>query len=99
MGMPQWLARADHVVAPLRLENLFLGRHKFHHFRVYYRDELAGYVQEVLLDPRTLGRPYLNGSGVEEIVRGHTAGYRNHTLEIHRLLTIELVQRQLIEQN
>ena len=99
MGMPQWLARADHVVAPLRLENLFLGRHKFHHFRVYYRDELAGYVQEVLLDPRTLGRPYLNGSGVEEIVRGHTAGYRNYTLEIHRLLTIELVQRQLIEQN
>jgi asparagine synthase (glutamine-hydrolysing) len=99
MGMPQWLARADHVVKPLRLENLFLGRHKFHHFRVYYRDELARYVQEVLLDPRTLGRPYLNGSSVEVIVRGHTAGYRNYTLEIHRLLTIELVQRQLIEQN
>jgi asparagine synthase (glutamine-hydrolysing) len=99
MGMPQWLAQADHAVKPLRLENLFLGRHKFHHFRVYYRDELARYVQEVLLDPRTLGRPYLNGTGVEEIVRGHTAGYRNYTLEIHRLLTIELVQRQLIEQN
>jgi asparagine synthase (glutamine-hydrolysing) len=99
MGMPQWLAHADHAVKPLRLENLFLGRHKFHHFRVYYRDELARYVQEVLLDPRTLGRPYLKGSGVEEIVRGHTAGYRNYTTEIHRLLTIELMQRQLIEQN
>jgi hypothetical protein len=36
---------------------------------------------------------------VEEIVHGHAAGYRNYTLEIHKLLAIELVQRQLIEQN
>jgi len=98
MGMPQWFARADHTLAPLRLENLFLGRHKFHHFRVYYRDELGRYVKEILLDPRTLGRPYLQATGVEAIVRGHVGGYRNYTLEIHRLLSIELMQRQLIEQ-
>ena len=97
MGMPQWLARADHTLAPLRLENLFLGRHKFHHFRVYYRDELAHFLQEVLLDPRTLGRPYLHAPSVEAMVRGHISGYRNYTLEIHRLLSIELMQRQLIE--
>jgi asparagine synthase (glutamine-hydrolysing) len=99
MGMPQWLARADHTLALLRLENLFLGRHKFYHFRVYYRDELAHYLQELLLDPRTLGRPYLHGPAVEEMVRGHIGGYRNYTLEIHRLLGIELMQRQLLEQN
>jgi asparagine synthase (glutamine-hydrolysing) len=64
MGMPQWLARADHALSPLHLENLFLGRHKFHHFRVYYRDELSRYLQEVLLDSRSLGRPYLNRLGV-----------------------------------
>lgn len=98
MGMPQWLACADHTLAPLRLENLFLGRHKFHHFRVYYRDELSRYVQEILLDPRTLGRPFLNRAGVESLVRGHIGGYRNYTMEIHRLLSIELMQRQLIEQ-
>jgi hypothetical protein len=33
------------------------------------------------------------------MVRGHVGGYRNHTLEIHKLLTVELMQRQLIEQN
>src|SRR6516165_1210048 len=98
MGMPQWFARADHTLAPLRLENLFLGRHKFHHFRVYYRDELAGYLKEVLLDPRTLGRPFLDGHRVEGIIRGHVGGYRNYTTEIHKLLSIELMQRQLIEQ-
>jgi asparagine synthase (glutamine-hydrolysing) len=99
MGMPQWLARADHVLASLHLENLFLGRHKFHHFRVYYRDELGRYLREILLDPRTLGRPFLHGPSVEAMVRGHLGGYRNFTSEIHKLLTIELVQRQLIEQN
>jgi asparagine synthase (glutamine-hydrolysing) len=99
MGMPQWLARADHALAPLRLENLFLGRHKFHHFRVYYRDELSWYLQEILLDPRTLNRPFLNRSYVEAMVCGHIGGYRNYTSEIHRLLSIELMQRQLIDQN
>jgi asparagine synthase (glutamine-hydrolysing) len=99
VGMPQWLARGDHALAPLRLENLFLGRHKFHHFRVYYRDELGRYLKEVLLDPRTLGRPFLNGPTVEAMIRGHVDGYRNYTNEIHKLLTIELMQRQLIEQN
>ena len=99
IGMPQWLARTDRALAPLHVENLFLGRHKFHHFRVYYRDELGRYLQEVLLDPRTLGRPFLNRPRVEAMVRGHVGGYGNYTMEIHKLLTIELMQRQLIEQN
>src|SRR5262249_25939233 len=42
-GMPQWLARVDHALSPLHLERLFLGRHKFCHYRVWYRDTLAGY--------------------------------------------------------
>jgi asparagine synthase (glutamine-hydrolysing) len=98
-GMPQWLARLDHTLGPLRPERLFLGRHKFHHFRVFYRDELSRYVKEILLDPRTLGRSLYRKLVLEEIVRGHVGGYRNYTLEIHKLLTIELIQRKLIELN
>ena len=59
MGMPQWLARIDHAFSFLGWERLFLDRHKVFHFRVWYRDYLAGYVREILLDPRTLSRPYL----------------------------------------
>jgi asparagine synthase (glutamine-hydrolysing) len=98
MGMPNWLARVDNALRGLHLEKLFLGRHKFHHFRVYYRDELGRYIQEILLDPRTLRRPFLNRASVEAMVRGHVAGYCNFTSEIHRLLSIELMQRQLIDQ-
>ena len=98
-GMPQWLAKVDHVFAPLHLEKLFLGRHKFHHFRVWYRDQLAKYVKEILLDPRTRNRSYLRGSKLESLVNSHVRGNQNHTLEIHKMLALELVQRQLIEMN
>jgi asparagine synthase (glutamine-hydrolysing) len=98
-GMPQWLATADHALAPLRLDRFMLGRHKFHHFRVFYRDELAGFVRDILLDRRTASRPYFEWKNVERAVIGHTEGSANYTREIHKLLSIELLTRQLIEQN
>jgi asparagine synthase (glutamine-hydrolysing) len=96
-GMPQRLARVDHALAPLHLERLFLGRHKFYHFRVWYRDKLASYIKEILLDQRTLERPFFQGRVLQDMVIGHTEGRQNWTLPIHRALTIELLQRQLIE--
>jgi asparagine synthase (glutamine-hydrolysing) len=96
-GMPQWLAGIDHLLSPLRLERLFLGRHKVYHYRVWYRGILAKYVQEMLLDSRTLGRPYLERNGVEAIVRGHLKGNRNFTDEIHRLLSLELIHRLFLD--
>jgi asparagine synthase (glutamine-hydrolysing) len=96
-GMPQWVARTDHAVSWLHLERLFLGRHKFYHFRVWYRDALSKYVQEILLDPMTLSRPYLDRKTVEDIVSGHVKNGRNYTTEIHKLLTIELLHRLLID--
>lgn len=96
-GMPQWIAQADHALAPFHLERLWLGRHKVVHFRLWYRTALAKYVQEILLDPRTLARPYLERSGVEAIVRGHLKGNRNYTTEIHRLLSLELLHRIFVD--
>jgi asparagine synthase (glutamine-hydrolysing) len=97
-GMPQWLAQVNHVMSPLHLESLFLGRHKFHHFRTYYRDALSGYVREVLLDPRSRSRPHVNGDFLETMVNDHARGRRNYTTEIHKLLSVELAYRGLIEQ-
>jgi asparagine synthase (glutamine-hydrolysing) len=97
MGMPQWLAQADHMFAALHLERLWLGRHKAFHFRVWYRDELANYVREILLDARSLARPYLEPKAVRSIVNGHLKGNRNYTDEIHRLLTLELTHRLFLD--
>ncbi|MGB6387208.1 MAG: asparagine synthase-related protein [Terriglobales bacterium] len=96
-GMPQWVARIDHAFSPLHLERLFLGRHKFYHFRVWYRDAVANYVREMLLDSRTLSRPYLERRGVEQIVAGHLKGDRNYTSAIHKLLTLELIHRLFLD--
>ena len=98
-GMPQWLARLDHIFAPLHLEKLFLGRHKVAHFRVWYRDELSRSLREMLLDSDARSRPYLRANSLEEILKAHISGQRNYTFEIHKILTLEFIQRKLIELN
>ena len=96
-GMPQWLGRIDHLFSAFHFERLFLGRHKLFHFRVWYRDALSKYVQEMLLDPQTLSRPYLQRNGIEAVVRGHLKEGRNYTTEIHKVLTLELIHRLFLD--
>jgi asparagine synthase (glutamine-hydrolysing) len=98
-GMPQWLARLDHIFAPLRLERLFLGRHKVAHFRVWYRDQLSPWLREMLLDSDVRSRPYLRPNSLDEILKAHSSGQRNYAFEIHKILTLEFIQRKLIELN
>jgi asparagine synthase (glutamine-hydrolysing) len=95
--MPLWLGRLDHAFAPLHLESLFLGRHKFHHFRVWYRDELSRWLSEILLDSDARSRPYLRANSLEKIVKAHTSGQRNYAFELHKILTLEFIHRKLIE--
>jgi asparagine synthase (glutamine-hydrolysing) len=97
MGMPQWLAGIDHVASPLHFEKLFLGRHKVFHFRIWYRDVLSNYLQDTLLDSRSLSRPYVERKSVEALVRGHVKGKRNYTNEIHKLLTLEILHRFFVD--
>jgi asparagine synthase (glutamine-hydrolysing) len=96
-GMPQAVARVDHLFSWLHLERLFLGRHKFLHFRVWYRNNLANYVRETLLSQRALSRPYLDSKGFEAAVRGHLKGNQNYTKEIHTALSLELLHRRFFD--
>lgn len=98
-GMPQWIAKIDHMISCLRPEQLFLGRHKFSHFRVWYRDQLGDYIKDILLDKKTMNRSYLNAPFIESMVRSHIKGNCNFTTEIHKILTSELIQRSLLEGN
>jgi asparagine synthase (glutamine-hydrolysing) len=96
-GMPQWVASVDHVFSQFHFERLFLGRHKLLHYRVWYRDSLSEYVRQMLLDPLTLSRSHIQRKGLEAVVRGHLKGDRNHTTEIHKLLTLELLHRLFLD--
>jgi asparagine synthase (glutamine-hydrolysing) len=96
-GMPHRLARLDHWLSPLHPERLFLGRHKFYHFRVWYRDALAPYVRAMLLDGPARSRPYLDPHRLEAMVTSHVSGNANYTSEIHTLLTLELIHRLFLD--
>ncbi len=96
-GDPQWLAWTDRWLLGRQLEKHFVGMHKFTHFSRWYREELAGYVREVLLDRRTLLRPYLNAKAVESAVEEHLKGTANHTPTINQLLTLEYFHRLFVD--
>ena len=96
-GMPQWLARLDHAFSWAHLERIFLGRHKFCHFRIWYRTALSQYVRDMLLDPRSLSRPYIQRHTLEAMVQGHLKGHRNYTSQIHKELTLELISRTFLD--
>jgi len=96
-GMPQWLVPIDRLLQPLHLERLFLGRHKFCHFRHWYRHHLGDFLRDVLLSERALERPHFSRAGLINTVNRHVQGRANHTLEISRLLSLELMQRQIMD--
>ena len=96
-GMPQWLAKLDHAFRFVHFERMWVGRHKIFHFRPWYRDNLGKYVREMLLDSRSLSRPYLNPGMVKGIVNAHLKGTGNYTIELNRLLTLELTHRLFVD--
>jgi asparagine synthase (glutamine-hydrolysing) len=96
-GMPHWLARLNNTLRFLHFENLLLERNKYYNFRKLFRHELANFVRDILLDRRTLTRPFINKKYVEKMVIDHTCGRGNYTNEINLMLTTELTFRQLIE--
>ena len=96
-GMPHWLAKLDYTFAPLHPERLILGRHKYEHYRMWFKNEISDFMREILLDKRTHDRSYLNKEFLEEIVLRHIKGDRNYVNEINKALTVELIHRLLIE--
>lgn len=55
----------------------------------WYRGPTLGYVQEVLLSPRTLDRGYIEPAYVRRVVEDHVSGRVNHRLLLWSLLCFE----------
>jgi asparagine synthase (glutamine-hydrolysing) len=92
------LAMIDyHVLSPLKLNRLFLGLADYRHYRIWSRDVFSGFIKAILLDERTLSRPFWNRSYLEKAVRSHMAGRKNRLNEIEKALSLELIYRTLVE--
>lgn len=95
-GMPSHWAAWLQGLGTWHPERWTLGRHKFYHFRAWYQGPLANELRAVLLDPRTLSRSIYQGKALERMVIDHTAGRANHTLDIHRAWSWEMVHQHLL---
>jgi asparagine synthase (glutamine-hydrolysing) len=89
-GMPAWLVKADRVLRPLGTERLFLGRHKFYHFRTWYRQPLGAAVSALPIDLARLPACYREGAP-RRMISAHVAGRENRTLDLHRVLTLHFI--------
>jgi len=97
--MPHWLYFMENHLDPFKLERYFIGRHKIEHYRLWFRNYFSEYIKMILLDDRSKNRGYIKKGVIDDIVIRHTDGKMNYTIEINRLLTMELIQRVLIERN
>ena len=63
----------------------------------WFRGELRPLLQEVLLDPRSLGRGYFRAEAVEKLVAEHTSGKWDHSYRLWSLLVLELWQQTFLD--
>ncbi len=95
-GLPDALMPLERPLASLERVGL-LGWHKFLAYRLWFRRELAAHAAEVIGDARTRTMPYWNARALASIVPEHVGGRRNRLRDIHAVLTLEAVQRTLLD--
>jgi asparagine synthase (glutamine-hydrolysing) len=63
----------------------------------WFRDELRELPQEILLDPRALGRGYFRRGEIEDLIREHREHIADHSARLWTLLQLELWHREVVE--
>jgi len=96
-GMPKALVPIDQWLGPWSPAVLMLGRHKFAHYRTWYQAELAQWMESTLLSSQASSRGIYTADALKRMVREHQAGHSNHTLALHRALTLELVAQEFFQ--
>jgi asparagine synthase (glutamine-hydrolysing) len=66
-------------------------------YPLWYRTVLRPWLEEVLLDPRTLERGYYDEEGLRQLIEEHMSGQRNYSIQFGLLLTFELWNRLFID--
>jgi asparagine synthase (glutamine-hydrolysing) len=94
---PNWMLKYEPAMHFLKVPQLLLGYHKFEQYSRWYRDALSDYLADILLDRRTLERPFFNRNFLRRAVDEHLSGKRNYHNQLDKALTLELIMRTLIE--
>jgi asparagine synthase (glutamine-hydrolysing) len=65
----------------------------------WFRDDLRGMAEDVLLDPMTRARGYFREAEVRRMLDGHAAHEADHAPRIWALLVLELWHRELVDRS
>ena len=63
----------------------------------WFRGELRGYLEDVLLSPSALGRGFFDPAAVRALVRSHGHGLRDRSAQLWALLMLELWCRRFLD--
>lgn len=97
LTLPDSLVRFDSFVQRTRIERLFLGYSLLAAYRRWFKNELRDFIQGILCDERTLSRPYLDRTNVQNMTARHFASKANHTTDIDRIVSLELWHRLFVD--
>ena len=97
-GLPSRLSLLDPMFQRVASSFKLVGLHKYLHYRSWFREELSGYVTEMLSQNRVRESPFWNSLFVEQMSREHMEGRRNYVREINAVLTLEAVERLLFRE-
>jgi asparagine synthase (glutamine-hydrolysing) len=97
-GLPSRLSLLDPMFQRVASSFKLVGLHKYLHYRSWFREELSGYVTEMLSQNRVRESPFWNSRFLEQMSREHMEGRRNYVREINAVLTLEAVERLLFRE-
>jgi asparagine synthase (glutamine-hydrolysing) len=96
-GMPHSLSWLSPVLDSLKAKTKIFGQHKYLHYRSWFRKELAEYMRERVRNAESSGMSFCNVEFLRKISREHIAGTKNYIREINAVLTLEGVERLLLQ--
>jgi asparagine synthase (glutamine-hydrolysing) len=71
------------------------GRQRYLHYRRWFRNELAAYINDVVSDSHIRLSPFWNADFIGRLAQEHRQGRKNYLREINAVLTLEAVERLL----
>jgi asparagine synthase (glutamine-hydrolysing) len=96
-AVPHKFVKMDPFMKATRLERIFLGSALLVAFRRWIKNELRDFFEQMLLDERTLSRPYYNPQYIREITAEHFGNKANYTREIGKIVSFELWHRMFVD--
>jgi len=98
-GLPGRVSALDPAFQFLAAKTKLAGTHKYLHYSRWFRHELAAYIKQSLAGLPACGENFWNRNFIKKLADQHVSGRKNYSSEIHAVLTLETVARQLLGRN